>query len=66
VPRRIGRARRSAGETDPEVAAAIREAREMAREVGDGDDGTSVESDAGGNDGETGSAASDDPENPSA
>jgi len=51
----------AAGETDPEVAAAIREAREMAREVGDGDDGTSVESDAGGNDGETDSAASDDP-----
>jgi hypothetical protein len=51
-----------AGETDPEVAAAIREAREMAREVGD--DGTNGESDAG--DRETGSAASDDPEDPSA
>ena len=34
------------GETDPEVAEAVREAREMAREVGEGDD----ESDGGGDD----------------
>ncbi|WP_128903834.1 DUF5810 domain-containing protein [Halorubrum amylolyticum] len=54
----------STGETDPEVADAIREAREMAREAGDGEDGAGDADGEGDADDESDAADSDDSDNP--